>query len=324
LPRGVQDALVASIPGLESAKIMQYGYAIEYDFIDPRALTRTLGLRQLPGLFLAGQINGTTGYEEAAAQGLVAGVNASLVAAGGVADFVLDRADAYIGVMIDDLTTKGAPEPYRMFTSRAEYRLLLRADNADQRLTERGVALGCVGAQRIAAWTEKSSRLVRARDQLATLSATPKMLRSHDLPVPRDGAARSAAELLSLEGITLSQLQAVWPDLGQIPAQLHQQLEADCRYTSYVQRQRADIDALKRDEAMKIPVHLDFSLVGGLSAEARDLLTRHRPDTIAQANRLPGMTPAAVLAVLRHLKRVPPGSPTTSDEPISQLAGEAQ
>jgi tRNA uridine 5-carboxymethylaminomethyl modification enzyme len=324
LPRGVQDALVASIPGLESAKIMQYGYAIEYDFIDPRALTRTLGLRQLPGLFLAGQINGTTGYEEAAAQGLVAGVNASLVAAGGVADFVLDRADAYIGVMIDDLTTKGAPEPYRMFTSRAEYRLLLRADNADQRLTERGVALGCVGAQRITAWTEKSSRLVRARDQLATLSATPKMLRSHDLPVPRDGAARSAAELLSLEGITLSQLQAVWPDLGQIPAQLHQQLEADCRYTSYVQRQRADIDALKRDEAMKIPVHLDFSLVGGLSAEARDLLTRHRPDTIAQANRLPGMTPAAVLAVLRHLKRVPPGSPTTSDEPISQLAGEAQ
>ncbi len=324
LPRGVQDALVASIPGLESAKIMQYGYAIEYDFIDPRALNRTLGLRQLPGLFLAGQINGTTGYEEAAAQGLVAGVNASLVAAGGVADFVLDRADAYIGVMIDDLTTKGAPEPYRMFTSRAEYRLLLRADNADQRLTERGVALGCVSAQRIAAWTEKSSRLGRARDQLATLSATPKMLRSHDLPVPRDGAARSAAELLSLEGITLSQLQAVWPDLGQIPAQLHQQLEADCRYASYVQRQRADIDALKRDEAMKIPVHLDFSLVGGLSAEARDLLTRHRPDTIAQANRLPGMTPAAILAVLRHLKRVPPGSPTTSDEPISQLAGEAQ
>ena len=323
LPRDVQDALVASIPGLETAKIMQYGYAIEYDFIDPRALTRTLGLRQLPGLFLAGQINGTTGYEEAAAQGLVAGVNASLLAAGGDADFVLDRADAYIGVMIDDLTTKGAPEPYRMFTSRAEYRLLLRADNADQRLTERGIALGCVGAQRLAAWKEKSTRLASARDQLASLSATPKMLRSYDLPVPRDGAARTAADLLSLEGITLARLRAVWPELGQIPGRLHQQLEADCRYASYVQRQRADIDALKRDEAMKIPADLDFSAVGGLSAEACDLLTRHRPDTIAKANRLPGMTPAAVLAVLRHLKR-PSSTPSTMGDHTAQLAGKVQ
>jgi tRNA uridine 5-carboxymethylaminomethyl modification enzyme len=323
LPRDVQDALVASIPGLETAKIMQYGYAIEYDFIDPRALTRTLGLRQLPGLFLAGQINGTTGYEEAAAQGLVAGVNASLLAAGGDADFVLDRADAYIGVMIDDLTTKGAPEPYRMFTSRAEYRLLLRADNADQRLTERGIALGCVGARRLAAWTEKSTRLASARDQLASLSATPRMLRSYDLPVPRDGAARTAADLLSLEGITLARLRAVWPELGQIPGQLHQQLEADCRYASYVQRQRADIDALKRDEAMKIPADLDFSAVGGLSAEACDLLTRHRPDTIAQANRLPGMTPAAVLAVLRHLKR-PSATPSIMGDHTAQLAGKVQ
>ena len=303
LPRDVQDALVASIPGLETAKIMQYGYAIEYDFIDPRALTRTLGLRQMPGLFLAGQINGTTGYEEAAAQGLVAGVNASLMAAGGDADFVLDRADAYIGVMIDDLTTKGAPEPYRMFTSRAEYRLSLRADNADYRLTERGIALGCVGARRLAAWKEKSTHLANARDKLASLSATPMTLRSYDLPVPRDGAARTAAELLSVEGITLARLRAVWPELGHIPGQLHQQLEADCRYASYLRRQRVDIDALKRDEAMKIPANMDFSTVGGLSAEARDLLTRYRPDTVAQANRLPGMTPAAVLAVLRHLKR---------------------
>ena len=323
LPRDVQDALVASIPGLETAKIMQYGYAIEYDFIDPKALTRTLGLRQMPGLFLAGQINGTTGYEEAAAQGLVAGVNASLMAAGSDADFVLDRADAYIGVMIDDLTTKGAPEPYRMFTSRAEYRLSLRADNADQRLTERGIALGCVGPRRLTAWKEKSTHLANARDKLASLSATPMTLRSYDLPVPRDGAARTAAELLSVEGITLARLRAVWPELGHIPGQLHQQLEADCRYASYLRRQRVDIDALKRDEAMKIPANLDFSTIGGLSAEACDLLTRYRPDTVAQANRLPGMTPAAVLAVLRHLKRSYATTFIKGDRK-AQLAGKAQ
>ena len=323
LPRDIQNTMVASIPGLEAVKIIQYGYAIEYDFIDPRALSRTLGLRQLPGLFLAGQINGTTGYEEAAAQGLVAGINASKLAAGGDVDFILDRADAYIGVMIDDLTTKGANEPYRMFTSRAEYRLLLRADNADQRLTELGISHGCVGERRLAAWKEKSARIARARDQLASLLATPRMLRSFDLPVPRDGAARTAADLLSLEGITLTQLRLVWPELGQIPNQLHQQLEADCRYASYVQRQRADIDALKRDEAMKIPADLDFSAVGGLSAESCDLLFRHRPDTIAQANRLPGMTPAAVLAVLRYLRR-PSAKTSNTGNHTAQLAGKAQ
>ncbi len=323
LPRDVQDALVASIPGLEKAKIMQYGYAVEYDFIDPRALNRSLGLRQMPGLFLAGQINGTTGYEEAAAQGLVAGVNASLMAAGGDADFFLDRADAYIGVMIDDLTSKGAPEPYRMFTSRAEYRLSLRADNADQRLTERGIALGCVGSRRLAAWKEKSTHLANARDKLASLSANPMTLRSYDLPAPRDGGARTAAELLSVEGITLARLRAVWPELGHIPCQLHQQLEADYRYASYVRRQRVDIDALKRDEAMKIPANMDFSAVGGLSAEAFDLLTRYRPDTIAQANRLPGMTPAAVLAVLRHLKRSYSTTFIKGDRK-AQLAGEVK
>ena len=303
LPRSVQDALVASIPGLERAKIMQYGYAIEYDFVDPRALTRTLGLRQMPGLFLAGQINGTTGYEEAAAQGLMAGINASLQAGGGAPDFVLNRADAYIGVMIDDLTTKGAPEPYRMFTSRAEYRLLLRADNADQRLTDRGIEVGCVGGPRQQAWAEKSQQLAHAQNLLASSTASPKELRAFNLPVPRDGAHRSAAELLSLEGMSIDGLGALWPELREIPPTHWSQLEADCRYAGYVSRQKADIDALRRDEGVRIPGDTNFAEVGGLSAEARDLLARHRPDTIAQANRLPGMTPAAVLAVLRHLKR---------------------